>query len=337
MRRREFLAACAVTSSGALGSARQAFADTAPAPTVLRIATLAPEGSAWMRVFNAWNAALQQRTEGRLKLHFYAGGAAGDERDAVRKMRAGQIDAAAVTTVGLGQIVRSCLVLQAPGVCYSYPRINAVRRELAADFEAQFADAGFKLLGWEDAGNTRIFSNRPILVPEDMRQTRMWLWRDDPTWQAVLAAAQVNGVPLGLPEVYPALRTARIDAFPGTAIAAVAFQWYTKAAYVTAEPRGILVGALVMKKEKFDALPPPLQQALTETAEVAHRELATAIQLDDQRAFDAMVQRGVKAVSLAPNLALWEDVLKKARQSLSGKLYPAALLERVESIAAKAG
>jgi hypothetical protein len=45
----------------------------------------------------------------------------------------------------------------------------------------------------------------------------------------------------------------------------------------------------------------------------------------------------VKAVSLAPNLALWEDVLKKARQSLSGKLYPAALLERVESIAAKAG
>ena len=40
MRRREFLAACAVTSSGVLGSAREAFADTAPAPTVLRIATL---------------------------------------------------------------------------------------------------------------------------------------------------------------------------------------------------------------------------------------------------------------------------------------------------------
>jgi TRAP-type C4-dicarboxylate transport system substrate-binding protein len=290
-----------------------------------------------MRAFSAWNLALEQRTEGRLRLHFYAGGAAGDERDAVRKMRAGQLDAAAVTTVGLGQIVRSCLVLQAPGVCHSYARIDAVRRELAPEFEAQFDAAGFKLLGWEDAGQTRVFSNRPILTPADMRQTRMWLWRDDPTWQAVLAAAEVNGVPLGLPEVYPALRTQRIDAFPGTAIAAVAFQWYTKAAYVTLEPRGILVGAMVIKKEKFDALSAPLQQALLETSEAAHRTLAEAIQRDDQRAFDAIVERGVKPVSLTANLALWEDTLQRARQALAGKLYPTELLERVERIAAKAG
>jgi TRAP-type C4-dicarboxylate transport system substrate-binding protein len=228
-------------------------------------------------------------------------------------------------------------VLQAPGVCHSYARIDAVRRELAPEFEAQFDSAGFKLLGWEDAGQTRLFSNRPILTPADMRQTRMWLWRDDPTWQAVLAAAEVNGVPLGLPEVYPALRTQRIDAFPGTAIAAVAFQWYTKAAYVTLEPRGILVGAMVIKKEKFDALPAPLQQALLETSEAAHRALAVAIQRDDQRAFDAIVERGVKPVTLTPNLTLWEDTLQRARQALSGKLYPAELLERVERIAAKAG
>jgi TRAP-type C4-dicarboxylate transport system substrate-binding protein len=315
-------------------SARRARAE---APAVLRIATLAPEGSAWMLAFNAWSVALEERTEGRLRLHFFSGGSAGDERDAVRKMRAGQLDAAAVTTVGLGQIVRSCLVLQAPGVCHSYARLDAVRRELGAELDAQFEAAGFKRLGWEDAGQTRLFSNRPILVPSDMRQTRMWAWRDDPTWQAVLAAAEVNGVPLGLPEVYPALRTERIDAFPGTALAAVAFQWFTKAAYVTQEPRGILVGALVLKKERFDALEPALQAALLETSEQAHQSLAPAIQRDDQRAFDAIVERGVKATSLAANLGLWEETLGKARRALAGKLYPAELLERVERVAAKAG
>jgi TRAP-type C4-dicarboxylate transport system substrate-binding protein len=338
MHRRKFLTAACSVASAATFSTASGFAADAPRPkVVLRIATLAPKGSSWMRVFDAWNNSLKAKTQGQLELHFYAGGAAGDERDAVRKMRAGQLDAAAVTTVGLGQVVRSCLVLQAPGVCHSYARIDAVRTKLAAEFDAQFDAAGFKLLGWGDAGQGRVFSNRPLLKPEDMRQTRMWSWRDDPSWQAVLEAAGVNGVSLGLPEVYPALRTNRIDAFPGTSIAAVAFQWYTKATHVTREPRGIVVGATLIKKEKFDALGADLKQALLETSEAAHRALAKAIRHDDQRAFDAILGRGVKPVSLAENLKAWDEVLRKARQTLVGKLYPAELLKRVEEIATAAG
>jgi TRAP-type transport system periplasmic protein len=337
MLRRSFLL-CAGAAAAGSTLPSNASADDAPAgKTVLRVATLAPKGSSWMRVFDAWNNSLKQRTGGRLELHFYAGGAAGDERDAVRKMRAGQIDAAAVTTMGLGQIVRSSLVLQAPGVCHSYARIDAVRSKLAAEFEGQFDAAGFKLLGWGDAGEGRVFSNRPVLTPQDMQQTRMWSWRDDPTWQSVLEAAGVNGVALGLPEVYPALRTNRIDAFPGTSIAAVAFQWYTKATHVTREPRAIVVGATVIKKEKVEALAPDLKQALLETSEAAHRALAKAIRQDDQKAFDAILKRGVQAVSLAKHEKSWSDVLQKARQSLVGKLYPAELLKRVEEIAASAG
>lgn len=337
MQRRQFLtAAAAVASTSTLGLSEPAQAEEAGA-TILRIGTLAPDGSSWMRVFNAWKNTLEQKTAGRLKLHFYSGGAAGDERDAVRKMRAGQLDAAVVTTMGLGQIVRSSLVLQAPGVCHSYARIDAVRSQLAGEFESQFEGAGFKLLGWGDAGQGRLFSNIPIQKPADMRQTRMWAWRDDPTWQSVLTAAQVNGVALGLPEVYPALRTNRIDAFPGTAIAAVAFQWYTKATFVTKEPRGIVVGATVIKKEKFDALAPELKTALLETGKTAHDALATAIRRDDQRALDAILGKGVKPISTVANGAEWENVMKQARQSLVNKLYSADLLRRVEQIAAAAG
>jgi TRAP-type C4-dicarboxylate transport system substrate-binding protein len=335
MHRRNFLsAACAVASSSALGITSTASAGPA---TTIRVATLAPKGSSWMRVYNAWNNSLQKKTGGRLKLQFFAGGAAGDERDFVRKMRAGQVDAAAVTSVGLGQIVRSSLVLQAPGVCYTYRRIDAVRGKLAGEFKAQFDKAGFSLLGWNDAGQTRLFSNRPINTPADMRKTRMWAWRDDPTWQSVLKAAQVNGVALGLNEVYPALRTNRIDAFPGTAIAAVAFQWYTKAKFVTREPRGIVIGATVIKKSKLDSLPGDLKKALIETSVTAHKAISKVIRADDQKAFNAIVKRGVKPVSVAAHTKAWDSMLKKARHSLSGKLYPAGLLKRVEQVAASAG
>lgn len=334
MDRRTFLTAtcAAAASSSVFGLARPARAET-----VLRIGTLAPNGSSWMRVFNAWGNSLAKQTNGQLKLQFYAGGAAGDERDAVRKMRAGQLDGAALTTSGLGQIVRSALVLQAPGVCHSYGRIDAVRGKLAGEFSKQFDAAGFTLIGWGDAGQGRVFANRPIQTPEDLKQTRIWSWRDDPTWAAVLSAAGVNGVALGLPEVYPALRTNRIDAFPGTSIAAVSFQWYTKASHVTKEPRGIVIGATVLKKDKVDALAPELKAALVETGKKAHEALARAIRKDDQKAFDAIVGKGVKPVSLAEHEKRWEAVLTQARKSLVGKLYSADLLARVEKIAASAG
>jgi TRAP-type C4-dicarboxylate transport system substrate-binding protein len=106
---------------------------------------------------------------------------------------------------------------------------------------------------------------------------------------------------------------------------------------VTKEPRGIVVGATVIKKESFNALPDDLKKALIETSRTAEKALATAIRRDDQRAFDAIVKKGVKPVSVAANRRVWDEVLEKARHSLVGKLYPADLLKRVESIAQAVG
>ena len=101
----------------------------------VRIASLAPSGSSWMRVFTAWNLTVKKQTNDSLKLRFYAGGSQGDERDFVRKMRAGQMDGAALTTTGLGQLVRPVLVLALPGVFSEYEELDRVRAALNARFE----------------------------------------------------------------------------------------------------------------------------------------------------------------------------------------------------------
>ena len=49
------------------------FARPAAAQTVIKIATLAPEGSSWMKLFHMWQAKVESRTEGRIKIKFYAG------------------------------------------------------------------------------------------------------------------------------------------------------------------------------------------------------------------------------------------------------------------------
>ena len=301
--------------------------------TELRIATLAPTGSSWMKVFNAWNKTLQKESNGTLKLRFYPGGSQGDERDFVRKMRAGQMDGAAVTTTGLGIVVRPIVVLAAPGLIEEYSQLTAVRTKLKSKFEKLFDDAGYKLLGWGDAGKTRMFSTTKISTPNDLKSVRPWAWKDDMIFTEFVKVVGANAVRLGVNEVYPALQTRMVDTLPSSALAAVALQWYTRLKYVSKENSGIINGATILRKDKFDALTPDQQKALLSTSERAHKVLRKSIKRDDDKAFKTILKRGIETVDGNANKAAWDKVNKKTRDNLAGRVYPKSLLSAVQAAA----
>ena len=325
-----FLAALALGLAGLWPSLEPAGAQET---VTLRIATLAPRGSPWDRAFRAWGNSLQQETNGRLRLQFYLGGSQGDERDYIRKMQAGQLDGAAVTATGLGQIVRPVLVLSAPGIFREYRQIDRVRNRLDDQFETQFNEAGYQLMGWGDVGRARIFSNRPIQRPQDFRSVRPWAWREDVIFTEFLSVVGANPQRLGVNEVLPALQTRRVDAFPASALAAVSLQWYNHATHVTEQSDSILVGATIIKKDKYDALPEDLRAALDSTSERAHRVLSSSIRRADDRAYQAILRRGVTAVDTSAHRAEWERAARTTRQNLAGRLYPRELLQQVERTA----
>ena len=92
-----------------------AAAGTASADNLeLRLATLAPAGSSWMKIPGKGSAEIGTKTEGRVKVKYYPGGVQGDERDVVRKINLGQLDGAAVTSVGLSMVDESIRVLELP-------------------------------------------------------------------------------------------------------------------------------------------------------------------------------------------------------------------------------
>lgn len=312
----------------------------AQGPVTLRLATLAPRGSSWMRVFNAWDRTLQQRTGKMLRLRFYPGGVQGDERDVVRKMGNGQLDGGAITSVGLGQIVRPVLVLQVPGLFSRYEQLDHVRDRLRQELEAQFESAHYKLLGWGDVGMARIFSAHQIQHPTDFRQARPWVWRDDPIAAAFFEVIGASPVRLGVPEVYPSLQTHTIDAVTASAIAASQLQWAAPPTgplqFVTQESDTVLVGATVIRMSAYTSLSPALQTALTETATQAHTTLVRVIRQEDERAFASLRSKGMHVTSLASTQAEWQRAAQQTRQRLVGRLYPAELLRRVEALAAEA-
>jgi TRAP-type C4-dicarboxylate transport system substrate-binding protein len=333
MKRSIFVAFLAVLVLGVAGLWPSLEPADAQETVTLRIATLAPRGSPWDRAFRAWGNSLQQETNGRLRLQFYLGGSQGDERDYIRKMQAGQLDGAAVTATGLGQIVRPVLVLSAPGIFSEYRQIDRVRNRLGGEFETQFNEAGYQLMGWGDVGRARIFSNRPIRRPQDLRSVRPWAWRDDVIFTEFLSVVGANPQRLGVNEVLPALQTRRVDAFPASALAAVSLQWYNHATHVTQQSDSILVGATIIKKDKYDALPEDLRAALDSTAERAHRVLSSSIRRADDRAYQAILRRGVTAVDISAHEAEWERAARTTRNNLAGRLYSRAMLQQVERTA----
>ena len=300
----------------------------------LRIATLAPRGSSWARVFNAWNNSLRQATNNGLSLRVYYGGSQGDERDVIRKIRIGQLDGAAVTATGLSLVVRPVLVLQAPGVVENYRQLDRAREAMGDEFAQQFQQNGVRLLGWGDVGEGRIFSNRAINRPRDLRSVRPWQWRDDSMFGEFLSVVGATGVRLGVPEVLPALSTGQIDTVVASATAASALQWHTRVTHVTQQANTILVGATILSQEKYESLSAEHRAALDETSERAHRTLVARIRRDDRRYYTALTtSHGLTAVDISAHQSEWQQAARQTRERLAGRLYPRALMERVMAAA----
>ena len=311
------------------GSAAQA------EPRVLKIATLAPEGSAWMNLFHEWARAVEQRTAGAVKLKFYAGGVSGDERDFVRKMRLGQLSGAAVTSIGLGLIQPEVRVLEVPLLITSEGELDHVRAELASDLRARFAEKGFVLLAWGDVGPIHLFANVPVKTRADLAKLKLWEWSDDPISRSLFRQLGLHGVPLGVPDVLPALSTGMVDSVFGSPLAVLALQWHGRLRTMTSMHFGQAIGATVITRAELEKLSPADQKILLEESLALEKRVLAQIRGENDRALDALKKNGLTVVPSPPELgAELASVGEPLRRELEGTLYSAPLRARVEKLVA---
>lgn len=332
--RRYMLLAVLVLGVSFLRGGVRVSAAMADSPIVIRYATLAPPGSSFGKVLAAWGRTIKKQTEGRVALRVYGGGSQGDERDVLRKMRAGQVDASGVTTTGMGMLVRPVLVLTVPGLLTEYDDLRRVSSKLRGRFNKLFERAGVRLLAWGDGGKNRLFSTRIIAKPDDLKRARPWAWKDDPVFAEFIRVIGANPVRVGAMEVYPGLQTRMIDVAPASCIVAVAFQWHTRLKYMVKDNLSLILGGSIITQEKFDALTPGDQKILIDTAERTTRASDKIVRRDDLKAYQLMLKRGIEEIDTSPHKAAWDAVALKTREQLAGRVYSKSLLEAVEAEAA---
>lgn len=320
-----------ILTAAGLAVSNPAFAD---AKYELKIASLAPKGSSWMKSFEKTNREIQKATHGEVALKIYGGGVMGDEGAMVRKMRTGQLDGAAVTNVGLGEIAAQLLVLQLPLTFKNYEELDYVRDKMTPTFEKILADKGFVLLHWGDVGFNYLFSGTPVLVPDDIKKTKMWVWDADPISKAVMDVAGVNGVMMGVPDVLPSLQTGVINAFGNSPYGAVALQWHAKAKYVLNLKLAMVIGGLVVSKKSWDKIPAEHRAAIMKIAHANGKDLLTQIRKDNQNAIGTIKKSNIK-LNQPKDIKVWLTLAKQVEDKLSGSLFPKSLVAEMKKYLAE--
>jgi TRAP-type C4-dicarboxylate transport system substrate-binding protein len=306
-----------------------AFASVAGAQsTVIKMATLVPQGSEWYSTLQEMGQKWQEASGGRITLRLYPGGVAGDDSDVVRKIRLGTLDAGVLTSVGLADIDRSVFAVELPMAYADYGEFNAVLDKMSPEFERIYADKGFVILAWADAGWVHFFTKSPVRVPDDLKALKLFTWAGDDFAVQLWRSSGFNPVPLPSTEISTALQTGLVSALPTTPQAAVLLQWYTHAKYMTEVNWAVLLGAVVVSRTTWERIPADIRPALLKAAQEAGAKARTQTRESGAKGIEAMEKRGLTVIHLdAAALESWRRAAVGAYPTLRGRYVPAAAFD----------
>ncbi len=267
---------------------------------VLKMGTLAPEGTAWVKAFREIGRELEQKTNPQVHLRVFPSGILGDEVDMLRKIKVGQIQGALLTGGGLGVVFKDIKILSIPFLFQNYPEVDALMNKVGGFFQKGLEDEGFTTMGWAEQGFIYLFSKQPIRSAADIEKRKVWIWQDTAMGRAVFKELGVNPIPLNIPDILMALQTGMIDTVYASPMAAISMQWFTKVSYLTDVPLAYSAGAVVFQKSALEKIPAPRREMMKEIFKRHLDPLKEKVRAENKKAIEVLVGKGIKRVTPSP-------------------------------------
>jgi len=300
---------------------------------LVRMGTMVPDGSAWHRILERMGANWKADTDGDVNLRIFAGGVAGDEGALIRKMRIGQLQAAALSNAGLAEIDRSAYSIMLPLMFEDYEEWDYVRAVINQELEARLEQKGFIVLAWSDAGWVYFFSQQPVTTPAQLKKLRLAASASDTVAVDILKWAGFRPVPITTIDTIPGLQTGLVEAVPLPTILANISQFYQYAKNMTNLKWVPLQGAIVMHRRAWSRLSEPQRRAVRKSAGEAGDQLKQEIRRQEKAALRAMERRGLKVWDVdEAALQEWHRAAQAAYPQIRGKLVSPELFDRVQRL-----
>jgi TRAP-type C4-dicarboxylate transport system substrate-binding protein len=300
----------------------------------LKIATIAPEGSSWMKDLRAGADEIRQRSNGRVTFKFYGGGVQGNDKQVQRKMRSGQLHGGAFTSGSMSNFQKNADLYALPMMFNDADEVLYVRKQLDPVLRQQMEDAGYVNFGFAGGGFAYMMSNRPLRSLADLSGQKVWTPEGDEVSYAALKALGVAPVTMPLTDVMTGLQTDLLNSVTVSPVGAVVLQWHTRLKYISDLPVAYVYAAILIDRRAFDRIPPQDQALVREVMERIYRQFDEKSMADNDHAMQALRESGLQLVK--PDLGevqSWREIVTRShREQAQAGVFDLALLDQLQGL-----
>lgn len=284
----------------------------------LKIATLSPDGSAWMTKMRAGATEIEQKTQQRVTFKFYTGGTMGNDRAVLNKIKIGQLHGGAVTAGSLSDFNKDTQIYSMPLLFKNFAEVDYVRAKFDNVISKGLEQGGMVNFGFAEGGFAYAMSKTaPIPSVTQLRKQKVWIPENDVQAAETLKAFQVTPIPLSLADVLPSLQTGIIDTVASSPIGTLALQWHSQVRYLTDLPLSYFVGVLAVDQKAFNKIEPADQAIVREVMQRVFRDIDKQNRQDNVAAYNALLKQGIKVVKPSvQEQAEWEKDASIATQKI---------------------
>ena len=291
------------------------FSATTHAATI-KIATLSPDGTTWMKKIRGAAKEIATRTEHRVKIKFYPGGVMGNENAILRKMRINQLQGAAVSSGALDHFYKDTGIYSLPFLFNSHEEVLYVRKKMDNLIIKGLEKGGLISFGVAESGFAYILSNTPVKDVAELRKLKTWI-PDTASSRNAVKAFNIKPIPLPFSDVLAGLQTSLVNTIAISPIASIALQWHTQVKYLTDMPLLYGWGTLVISKRAMNKLNAADKKVVNEVMRRTFNEIDLQNQKDNSAALAALKNQGITFVKPDDNqIAEWKRLAQISHSEL---------------------
>ena len=294
----------------------------------LLMGSVVPANSLWDKVLKEFGASCAKLAQGRVQIRLVPG--QGDEENILRKMQvAGQLQAAALTAIGLARVDPAFNVFGIPLFFESYAELYHVQDRLVSTLKGRLEAKGLVFVHWGNAGWVQVFSRKPVRTIADLKDLSIFTSAGDDRMVQWYKNHGFRPVPLAVTDITASLQRGMIDALPVTPLSALFFSWYNSTPYMLDLGLAPLVGATVITQKAWGGIADADRRAMFQAAEKAEQQLRAEVPKQDQGAVAEMQKRKNLTVTKADLGAgsEWRAAAEKFATSMRGDLVPADIFD----------
>jgi TRAP-type C4-dicarboxylate transport system substrate-binding protein len=304
---------------------------SAAEPIRIKIATLAPEGTAWAKLASDIKRDIENVTSGRVQVTLYLGGIMGNDKDMIRKLRLGQLQGGGFSGEGTFLVCPETGVMQLPFLLDSYEKVDRARILLRSDLEAASKKNGFVLLCFIEQGFDALYSKDfPIKTLEDIKKVKTYAW-SGPIEEEMLKALGIQPFAIGAAESVASLRAGIVNTAPAPAQWVLGTQEYTFLKYINLPTWHYMPATIVVTKKAFDRLTQEDQLSVLEIGRRYEPMFVKEAREAERKCYEAFEEYGMRMVKLSQEeKAPFRQRTRPLWDKLAEKYYPGALLKKLE-------